>query len=75
MGQYLVAHPDSLILHDTIEAAREHGNKFRETKPVKIYVVIEAEVWMPSGPPAPTPKPPGTPVEAARDVEPEAKAA
>lgn len=59
--KFIVAHPDSVAILDTLEEARKRGDKFRETRPIVIYKLVEVERWMPIGapPPAPTPPPVG----------------
>lgn len=63
---YIIARPDALVTHETIEGAREWADaKGRETHPFKVYEIREVEHICQSGPPAPTPHPPGTPAAGA----------
>jgi hypothetical protein len=58
--KYLVAHPNSLVILPTLDAARARADAFRETYPVKVYRLVEVETHFQRGkpPPLPPPRPP-----------------
>lgn len=57
--KYIVAHPGSLAILDTLAEADEKAHLFRDTQPVEIYRIVKVAHWMPKGAPPPAPTPVG----------------
>lgn len=43
--RFIVAHPGSLLISETVAAARELAHKHRDTSEVLIFKIVQVEQW------------------------------